>query len=141
VIERKIVDYAVLPIENSLIGKVAVNDKFLATHNWSEVGELFLPIRLYLIGSQASTFDDLESVESHPAALAQCRSLFYENPQLKPIETENTAASVKAVVESGDKSRAAIGSLKSAEIFDGKILKADVQDRHENYTKFLLLKK
>lgn len=141
VVEREAADYAVLPIENTLIGKVAVNNEFLSANVWREVGELFLPIRLHLIGTTDADINELKTIESHPAALAQCRRFFTENQQLKAVGTVNTAASVKRVVENGDKTRGAIGSQKAAELFGGKILKEDIQDRDENYTKFLLLRK
>lgn len=141
VIETGAVDYAVLPVENSLIGQVKVTNDFLAVHSWREVGELYLPISLNLIACRAAELDNLATVESHPAALEQCRKFFFANPQLRQVVAENTAASAKRIVESLDLTRAAIASRKAAEIFGGKVLLPDIQDKHENYTKFLLLKK
>lgn len=83
----------------------------------------------------------IESVESHPAALAQCDLFFSSNSHLRKITSENTAASAKSVVESGDPTRAAIASARTAEIFGGKILLENIQDADDNFTKFLLLKK
>lgn len=141
IMESSAADYAVLPVENSLIGKVEITNDFLAVNQWREVGELYLPIRLNLIGCQSAILNSLETVESHPAALMQCRKFFYSNWHLQQIAAENTAASAKRVVESDDPTRAAIASAKAAEIFGGKILLPDIQDKHENYTRFLLLKK
>lgn len=141
VLESETADYAVLPVENSLIGKVQVTDNFLSVNPWREVGELYLPIRLNLIGCPDSALEHLTTVESHPAALAQCQKFFFANSHLQKIATENTAASAKRVVESGDHSQAAIASLKAAKLFGGKVLISDLQDKHENYTKFLLLRK
>lgn len=140
-IETEAADFAVLPIENSLVGAVEIISEFLAETDWREVGTLYLPIRLYLIGSQNADFGQIRQVESHPAALAQCTKFFRANSHLERVESENTAASAKRVIKSGDNARAAIASRKAAEIFDGKILLEDLQDKHENYTKFLLLKK
>lgn len=141
VLETKAADYAVLPVENSLIGKVQLTNIFLSLNPWREVGELYLPIRLNLIGCPDATLENIATVESHPAALLQCQNFFFANSHLQKIPAENTAASVKRVVESGDASQAAIASAKAAEIFGGKILISDIQDKHENYTKFLLLRK
>ncbi len=141
VLETEAADYAVLPVENSLIGKVQITNSFLLVNPWREVGELYLPIRLNLIGCPDANLESLTTVESHPAALLQCQKFFFANPQLQKIATENTAASARRVIESGDPSQAAIASTKAAELFGGKILIQDIQDRHENYTKFLLLRK
>ncbi|MEP6924266.1 MAG: prephenate dehydratase domain-containing protein [Pyrinomonadaceae bacterium] len=141
VLETEAADYAVLPVENSLIGKVQLTDDFLALNPWREVGQLYLPIRLNLIGGQMTKLENLETVESHPAALAQCQKFFLANPQLQKVAAENTAASARRVIESRNPSQAAIASTKAAEIFGGKILLSDIQDKHENYTKFLLLRK
>jgi prephenate dehydratase len=141
VLETEAADYAVLPVENSLIGKVQVTNNFLSLNSWREVGELYLPIRLNLIGCQTATLESLITVESHPAALAQCQNFFFANPHLQKIPTENTAASARRVIESSDPVQAAIASMKAAELFGGKILISDIQDRHENFTRFLLLRK
>lgn len=140
-IETKSADYAVLPIENSLIGKVEINHQFLQEQNWRSVGELFLPISLNLIGLADADLEEIKTVESHPAALAQCRAFFEANRHLMKIETDNTAASVNRVVKNADKTRAAVGSRRAAEIFGAKILQSEIQDKRENYTRFLLLTK
>lgn len=140
-VETETADFAVLPIENSLVGAVEVTNNFLAETNWREVGTLFLPIRLFLIAAPNAIFEELREVESHPAALAQCRRFFLTYSHLRQIETENTAASAKRVVESRESARAAIAGRRAAEIFGGAILLEDLQDKQENYTKFLLLKK
>ena len=141
VLETEAADYAVLPVENSLIGKVQITNGFLSVNPWREVGELFLPIRLNLIGCSDAELDGITSVESHPAALLQCQKFFLAHPHLQKIATENTAASARRVIESGDPAQAAIASIKAAELFGGKVLLKDIQDKHENYTKFLLLRK
>ncbi|CAN5413251.1 hypothetical protein BH20ACI1_BH20ACI1_17590 [soil metagenome] len=74
----------------------------------------------------------IETVESHPAALAQCERFFEANPRLSQIETLNTALSAKSVIESGDIKRAAIANAKTVEIYGGKILLKDIQDQNEN---------
>ena len=80
VLETEAADYAVLPVENSLIGKVQITNGFLSVNPWREVGELFLPIRLNLIGCSDAELDGITSVESHPAALLQCQKFFFGAP-------------------------------------------------------------
>lgn len=137
-IENKWAAYAVLPVENSLIGKVEQTNRFLQTVSWRTADVRFLPIRQNLIACRAAEMQTIESVESHPAALAQCRKFFLSNSHLRRVASENTAASAKAVIESNDTTRAAIANAKTAEIFGGKVLLADIQDGDENFTKFLL---
>lgn len=139
-IENKEAAYAVLPVENSLIGKVERTNQFLETFSWQTADVRFLPIRQNLISCRAARLETIESVESHPAALAQCERFFLSNLHLRQVTSENTAASAKAVIESGDATRAAIANAKTAEIFGGKILLEDIQDGDENFTKFLLYK-
>ena len=111
VLETEAADYAVLPVENSLIGKVQLSSNFLSLNPWREVGELYLPIRLHLIACQDATLESLATVESHPAALAQCQKFFFANSHLQKIPTENTAASAKRVIESDDNRQAAGGGI------------------------------
>ena len=140
-IENGSAAYAVLPVENSLVGSVKQTNQFLQTVSWQTADSLFLPICQSLIACRAAELQTIKTVESHPAALAQCRKFFSSNSHLRQITSENTAASAKSVIESGDATRAAIANAKTAEIFGGKVLLEDIQDEDENYTKFLLLKK
>lgn len=140
-IESKDAAYAVLPVENSLIGIVERTNQFLQTVSWETADSLFLPIRQSLIACRMADLQTIKSVESHPAALAQCRKFFADNSHLRQITSENTAASAKSVIESEDITRAAIANYKTAEIFGGKVLLKDMQDEGENFTKFLLLEK
>jgi len=84
-------------------------------------------------------FEKIEAVESHPAALAQCERFFAAHPGMVRIESEDTAGSVARIVALGDLKRAAIAGRRAAELYGGSILREDLQDRPENYTRFLLL--
>jgi prephenate dehydratase len=85
-------------------------------------------------------FEEIKSVESHPMALAQCSRFFADNPQLVRVEADDTAGSVAAVIASGDRTRAAIGSRRAAGIYGGSIIRENLEDQAENYTRFVLLK-
>ncbi|MGH9782429.1 MAG: prephenate dehydratase [Candidatus Acidiferrales bacterium] len=132
-------DYALAPIENTLAGSVYRSYDLLLESRLHIVGEVIHPIALHLIGTPHATLDRLESVESHPVALAQCEHLFRAHPQLQRVASLDTAGSVRAVVAAGDPSRAAIAAKRAAEIYGGKILLEHVEDHHENFTRFLLL--
>lgn len=140
-IENCKAEYAVLPIENSIGGAVEQNKRFLQFVSWQTIDSLYLPIRQSLVACLDSEIETLKTVESHPAALAQCRKFFQTRQNLRQIASENTAASAKAVIESGDAARAAIAHRRTAEIYGGKVLMEDIQDEKKNYTKFLILKR
>lgn len=140
-IENGSATYAVLPVENSLVGSVEQTSQFLQTVSWQTADSLFLPIRQSLIACRAARLQTIKSVESQPAALAQCRKFFLTKLHLRQITSANTAASAKSVIEGGDATRAAIANARTAGIFGGKVLLENVQDGDENFMKFLLLKK
>jgi len=132
-------DYILAPIENSLAGSVHRSFDLLVDSGLNIVGEVIIPIAHYLIGSPGATYEDVQVVESHPVALAQCERFFSAHPQLKRIATEDTAGSVREVVQAKDRTRAAIAGKRAAELYGGLILREHLEDNRENYTRFLLL--
>jgi prephenate dehydratase len=140
-IDEGIADYILAPVENTLAGTVHRCYELLLESNLNIIGEVIIPIRHQLIGCHGSSFEEICVVESHAVALAQCEKFFQSNPQLERIATDDTAASIRRVVESKDKTRAAIGSLRAAEIYDGALLKENLEDHKENHTRFFLLTK
>jgi prephenate dehydratase len=92
-----------------------------------------------LIGPPGGRFEEVAIVESHAVALAQCERFFSARPLLKRIATDDTAGSVREIVQTGDRKRAAIASKRAAEIYGGQILREHLEDDPENYTRFLLL--
>ncbi len=132
-------DYLLAPIENSLAGSVHRSFDLLVDSNLNILAEVVIPIVHNLIAVPGAKFDEIAVVESHPVALAQCEQFFIANPRLKRVVTEDTAGSVRAVVRSGDRTRAAIAGRRAAEIYGGEILREHLEDNSENYTRFLLL--
>ena len=132
-------DYLLAPIENSLAGSVHRSFDLLVDSNLNILAEVVIPIVHNLIAVPGAKFDEIAIVESHPVALAQCEQFFIANPRLKRVVTEDTAGSVRAVVRSGDRTRAAIAGRRAAEIYGGEILREHLEDSRENYTRFLLL--
>ncbi len=132
-------DLILTPLENSLIGSVQRCVDLLLESSLFIIAETSLPVAHYLVGCDEATIDSITTVESHPAALAQCTKFFAANPGLKRIAADDTAGSVRRAIESGDPTRAGIGSKRAAEIYGGKIILEHVEDNSENFTRFALL--
>lgn len=138
-IDEKTADYLLVPVENSLAGSVHRAYDLLLESSLHISGEVIIPIRHFLIGCSGSSFDTIETVESHPVALAQCERFFAAHPQFQRIATEDTAGSVARVVKQGDRARAAIAGLRAATLYSGVVLSENLEDHIENYTRFVLL--
>src|SRR6202163_4331880 len=132
-------DYILAPIENSLAGSVHRSYDLLISSGLHIQGEVVIPIAHNLIGLPGATFERITQVSSHPVALAQCERFFLSHPSIKRIATDDTAGSVREVVRSEDPTRAAIAGRRPAEVYGGAILRQELQDHPENYTRFLLL--
>lgn len=138
-IDENDADYVLAPLENSLIGSVDRCYDLLLESSLNIVAEIVWPISHFLIGFQGASLETIETVESHPVALAQCEGFFAANPILNRDVTDDTAGSVRRVVESGDTRRAAIAGRRAANIYGGIILQEHLEDHKENYTRFVLL--
>jgi prephenate dehydratase/chorismate mutase len=138
-IERGDAELALVPLENSLAGAVHRCFDLLLDSRLQITAEVFLPVGQHLIAGHDATIGSIRTVESHPVALAQCDIFFGEHPQFVRLEANDTAGSVRRAVESGDPTRAAIGSRRAAEIFGGKILCENIEDHGANWTRFILL--
>ncbi len=138
-IDQGVADFVIAPIENSLVGTIQPCLDLLYKSPLAITGEVIIPIAQHLIGIPGASFAEVEAVESHPVALAQCKRFFALYPQLKRVEAEDTAGSVAQVVASGNPKRAAIAGNRAAEVYGGMIIKENVQDDESNRTRFLLL--
>jgi len=131
-------DLVIIPVENSLIGRIADIHHLLPDSGLHIVGEHFLPIRHQLLGLKGATLDDIQSVYSQAPALAQCRAVLRQRKWVAH-HWYDTAGSAKHVAELGDKSVAAIASTLAAEFYGLAILKPDIEDEHHNATRFLIM--
>ena len=138
-IERGVADYILAPIENSIAGVVHSSVKLLRTTPLRILDEVEIKIEQHLIGCRDASFDNLEIVQSHPVALAQCRRFFEANPNLKSVVADDTAGSVAEIVRIGDPKRAAIAGERAAVLYGATIIRRTIQDHAENYTRFVLL--
>lgn len=132
-------DALLAPVENSLAGSVVRVYDLLLESALGIVAETILPIEHHVIGCPGSSLDDIQSVASHPMALAQCEKFFLAHPHLKRVPSEDTAGSVRDVISRGDKSAAGIAGRRAAIHYGGVILAESIQDNPENFTRFVLL--
>jgi prephenate dehydratase len=131
-------DLAMIPIENSIAGRVADIHNLLPASNLHIIGETFLPIRFQLLALPGATLSDLRSVHSHVHALGQCRKVIRELG-LKAVVAGDTAGSAREVMEAGDKTRASLATGLAGEIYGLKVLRANVEDEAHNTTRFVIL--
>jgi prephenate dehydratase len=135
------VEAAVIPIENSLAGSVLEHFDLLLVNDVSVERETLLRIRHNLIAISGSTVEDIDRVFSHPVALAQCRRFLANHPRMEAFSFYDTAGSVKQLVELRDRHAGAIASAAAAEYYGAQILKSDIEDNPENYTRFFLIRR
>ena len=138
-IQRGEVEHILVPIENSLVGPLHRCFDLMLASSLKITAEIYLPVSQFLIGCRGATLETIREVESHPTALGQCEIFFASNPHLVRSESTDTAGSVRRAVESGDPTRAAIGSRRAAEIYSGTIIRENIEDHSDNWTRFVLL--
>lgn len=136
-VEEHQADLAMIPIENSVAGRVADIHHLLPDSSLHIVGEYFLPIQHQLMAVPAASLDTIRSVQSHIMALGQCRKVI-KSLKLEQIAAADTAGSARQIAEEGDTTRAAIASRLAAEVYGLKILAEDIEDEKHNTTRFLL---
>jgi prephenate dehydratase len=132
------VDLGMIPIENSVAGRVADIHHLLPTSGLHIVGEWFLPIHHQLMALPGAKLSDIKTVESHVHALGQCRRIIRKHG-FRPIVAADTAGSARVVSERGDKSCAAIASPLAAKIYGLDILVENIEDESYNTTRFVML--
>tara|TARA_B100001057_G_C22778906_1_gene922805 strand:- start:16 stop:858 length:843 start_codon:yes stop_codon:yes gene_type:complete len=130
----------VIPIENSLAGRVADIHYLLPKYKLQIHGEFFLPVEHNLLGKQDASIEDIKYVRSHAQAISQCQKIITDN-QFQPIISVDTAGSAKDLAEGKDKTIAAIASDLSAKMYNLKILKKNIEDDKGNVTRFLIMGK
>src|SRR5215831_12597402 len=131
-------ELAMIPIENSVAGRVADIHHLMPTSGLHIVAEWFLPIRNQLLAPRGASLKDIKSVESHVMALGQCRN-FLRKLGVKTMVAADTAGSAREVAERGDRTRAAIASRLAAEIYGLDILAEDIEDESHSTTRFVVL--
>ena len=132
-------DYAVLPIENSTQGIVTDIYDLLTEYQLYIVGEQVVRADHVLLGLPGVSPEQIETVYSHPQALAQCKKYLERHPDWRTVKTENTAASAKKVKEEGDLSQAAIASREAGEFYGLSVLAENICHNGGNVTRFIIV--
>jgi prephenate dehydratase len=141
-LRRGEVEWAIVPIENSLDGSINVTLDLLAgeASDVKIVGEALLRVRHSLIASADVALAEIETVITHPQVPGQCtRFLRGELPHARVLPASSTAEAVREVVASAEPGRAALGTKLAAEIYGGTVVREGVQDRDDNETRFVWL--
>jgi prephenate dehydratase len=136
------VEWAILPIENSLDGSISITLDLLAEEARALriVGETLLTVRHSLIAAQMVGLGEIDTVLTHPQVPGQCmRFLRGELPHARVLPANSTAEAVREVVEDARPGRAALGTRLAADIYGGTVVRVDVQDRDDNETRFVWL--
>ena len=140
-LEENDVDFVVMAIENSIAGSLLPNYTLIRDYGFSVVGEVYLPIQLHLMALPGVKFEDIKIVTSHPIAIRQCVEFFYDFPDIKIVESSDTAACAKRIQQEQLKDTMAIANSLAAELYGLNILERRVESNKKNYTRFLIIKK
>lgn len=138
-VESGEIEYGILPVENSSTGGIGTVEDLLKEYNLYIVGEECIRISQNLVGIKGATVDDIKEVYSHPQGFEQSTKFFDKHKDYNLIPYSNTAISAKLVSDLKDKSKAAIASERAAKLYDLKIIKKDVNDLKNNYTRFIII--
>ena len=129
-----------IPVENSIAGRVAEIHSLMHKTPLKIVGEYFMKVELHLLGVKKIKINQVKNVRSHIHALSQCRKFIKKN-KIKMIVTPDTALAAKEVSEENNPTESAIASKLAGKIYNLKILKKNVEDSFQNITRFILLQK
>jgi prephenate dehydratase len=136
------VEWAIVPIENSLDGSISVTLDLLAEDaaDVKIVAETLLRVRHSLIASETVGLEEIDTVLSHPQVPGQCaRFLRGELGHARILAAGSTADAVRTIVSEGRRGQAALGTALAAEIYGGTVIREGVQDRDDNETRFVWL--
>lgn len=132
-------DYAVLPIENTLAGSIYENYDNLTEFDLHVHGEHILRVEHHLMGKSGAKIEDIAKVYSHAKALEQCEGFFDRHPAIEEVIMYDTAGAAKFVSEGSNTTHAAIASREAADIYNLSILKENIEDDAQNWTRFFLV--
>ncbi|MET0468362.1 MAG: prephenate dehydratase, partial [Aeromicrobium sp.] len=131
-------ELAMIPIDNSIAGRVADIHHFLPTSGLHIIAEHFLRIQFSLMGVRGATIDQIKTVHSHVHALGQCRKVIKQHG-LTTVISGDTAGAAREIADAGDPTQAAISPPLAAEIYGLDVLATDIEDEDHNTTRFVVL--
>jgi prephenate dehydratase len=128
-----------LPVENTLAGSVVAAYDVLLAHRFRIVGEVVSPIHHCVLGVPGASLEGVTRVISHPVALAQCTRFLAARPGMEAVAVYDTAGAAQEVARTGSPALAAIAGRGAAARYGLDVLAADVEDRPDNQTRFLVV--
>lgn len=134
-------EYGVLPIENSLAGSVNAIYDLLSEYNVSIVRSVRLKVDHALLAVPGAKLEDIREIYSHQQAISQCSEFLSTLKNVRVIAVENTAEAARMVAQQGDRTKASLSSRLCAELYQMQVMKATVQNRDNNYTRFICIAK
>ena len=139
-----IADFGILPVWNSVVGEIAAGCAAVrlarsTPYALAVVGDTHVVVRHHLLALPGGGMDDIESVSSHPVALAQCGKFLAAHPAITPTPAYDTAGAARDLVMRGTRNAAAVAGRTAAERYGLVVLEADIQDVPDNVTHFLIL--
>lgn len=137
-VKGRAADLAMMPIENSIYGRVADLHHLLPTSGLYLIGEHFVRVHLQLLVLPGGTLEEVEEAISFPVALGQCKR-FLQKHGIRAVAGADTAGSARVVAEAGIRSRAAIASRLAGEIYGLDVAAEDIEDVDDNTTRFLVM--
>jgi chorismate mutase/prephenate dehydratase len=138
-VEHGRADVAVLPVENTTSGGIAEVYDLLLHSRLAVIGEVKYRVQHCLLGTEDSSVDTIKSIYGHPQAVTQCSDFLGELPDVEVVFFGDTAMSGRRIKAMGDPTIAAIASEEAARRFGLKVLKRDIGNRKENFTRFLVV--
>ncbi len=134
-------EYAVIPVENAIIGRVhiAADALIAAGDSVVERSELRVAIHLCVLAPRGASLAELREIHSHAVALAQCRIFFARHGWLIPVPHEDTAGAARMVSELSDRTQGAVASEMAAERYDLEVITRHIEDVPANWTRFVVI--
>jgi prephenate dehydratase len=129
----------IMAIGNSIAGSILPNYSLIKDNDLTITGEYYLNIQHQLIALGGQEINDITEVQSHAMALLQCKPFFSKHPNIKLVETDDTAAAALRISEEKKRGVAAIASKNAAQLYDLKVMNDDIQEVKNNATRFVVL--
>ena len=130
----------IMALENSIAGSIIPNYALIDRNNLHIIGEYYLDIHMNLMALKGQKLEDIKEVHSHPMALLQCADFFLQYPNIKLVESADTAESARKIHEQNITGIAAIASPIAAKLYDLEILSAGIHTIQSNKTRFVIVK-
>jgi len=138
-VENGKVDFAILPIENSIVGEVRDSIDLINKRSIYIVGEVKHRIEHNLLGIKGSKIEDIKRVYSHEQALMQCSEFLGKYPEWEKVKMNNTALSAKYIGDTKNKKNACIANMETREMYNLELLQPDINNEKENFTRFFIV--